>query len=140
MAIGPEALVDTSALTRIGKPAVGLVLEPLINRNGLVTCALVDLEMLYSARNGREWTTARSKLSRITAVPTTPEVCNRAIEVQGILWNSGRVRSVGIADLLIAAAAETAGLPVLHYDADFDVIASVSDLESRWVVPAGTVD
>ena len=39
-----------------------------------------------------------------------------------------------------AAAAESRGLTVLHYDADFDRIASVTGQSCEWVVPAGSVD
>ena len=140
MALIPEAVVDKSALTRLRLPTVKSVLEPMIQQNRLATCPVVDLEVLFSARNGSEWLRMYVDLEAMPTVPINQAVCNRAIEVQGILWNSGKVRSVGIADLLIAAAAEIAGLPVLHYDSDFDVIASVSDLESSWVVPAGTAD
>lgn len=45
-----------------------------------------------------------------------------------------------IPDLLIAAAAESRGLVVLHYDADFDRIAAVTGQVCEWVVPAGSVD
>ena len=38
------------------------------------------------------------------------------------------------------AAAEDAGLVVLHYDADFDRIAAVTGQECEWVVAPGTVD
>jgi hypothetical protein len=31
-------------------------------------------------------------------------------------------------------------LAVLHYDADFDLIAEATGQRCRWVVPAGTVD
>jgi predicted nucleic acid-binding protein len=41
--------------------------------------------------------------------------------------------------LLVAAAAEAYDLAVLHYDADFDLIAEVTGQRWRWVVPAGTV-
>ena len=44
-----------------------------------------------------------------------------------------------IPDLLIAAAAEGAGLAVLHYDTDFDRIAEVTRQPCEWIVPAGTV-
>jgi hypothetical protein len=44
-----------------------------------------------------------------------------------------------VPDLLVAAAAEQAGLAVLHYDADFDRIASVTGQSCGWVVPAGSV-
>jgi predicted nucleic acid-binding protein len=43
-------------------------------------------------------------------------------------------------DLLIAAAAESRGLAVLHYDADFDRIAAVTGQSCEWVVPVGSVE
>lgn len=42
-------------------------------------------------------------------------------------------------DLLIAACAETSGLTVLHYDADFDRIASITGQPVQWVVEPGSV-
>ena len=48
-------------------------------------------------------------------------------------------RGAKIADLLIAAAAEAAGLVVLHYDHDFDLIADVTGQRTEWIVPAGFV-
>ena len=44
-----------------------------------------------------------------------------------------------IADLVVAAAAERAGLVLLHYDHDFDLIAAVTGQPTEWVVPRGTV-
>jgi len=41
--------------------------------------------------------------------------------------------------LLCAACAERAGLVLLHYDADFDAISSVTGQPSRWVVVRGSV-
>jgi hypothetical protein len=43
-------------------------------------------------------------------------------------------------DLLIAAAAEVAGLVVLHYDRDYHRIATVTGQPCEWVVPAGEAD
>ncbi len=43
-----------------------------------------------------------------------------------------------IPDLLIAAAAERAGYPLVHYDADFDRIAALTGQPTSWVIPAGT--
>jgi len=40
---------------------------------------------------------------------------------------------------LIAAVAERARLTVLHYDRDFDLIASVTRQKVEWVVAAGSV-
>ena len=139
MAVIVEAVVDKSALARISYPTVKAVLEPLLVEGHLATCAVTNLEMLFSARSGAEWDTVREQLQGLPAVPITPTVCTRAIEVQGMLWHSGKVRAVGIPDLLIAAAAEVAGLSVLHYDTDFDLVAAVTGQESRWVVAAGSV-
>jgi predicted nucleic acid-binding protein len=58
-------------------------------------------------------------------IPVTEEIFGRAIDVQGELSKSGRHR-VPIPDLLVAAAAEAGGLTVLHYDGDYDIIASVT--------------
>ena len=134
-----EAVVDKSALARISYPTVKAVLEPLLVEGHLATCAVTNLEMLFSARSGAEWDMVREQLQGLPTVPITPTVCTRAIEVQGMLWHNGKVRAVGIPDLLIAAAAEVAGLSVLHYDTDFDLVAAVTGQESRWVVAAGSV-
>ena len=139
MAVIVEAVVDKSALARISHPTVKAVLEPLLVEGHLATCAVTNLEMLFSARSGAEWDMVREQLQGLPAVPITPTVCTRAIEVQGMLWHSGKVRAVGIPDLLIAAAAEVAGLSVLHYDTDFDLVAAVTGQESRWLVAAGSV-
>lgn len=64
---------------------------------------------------------------------------NRAVAVQDLLAERSHQRGVKIADLLIAAAAEAAGLVVLHYDHDFDLIANVTRQPTQWVVAAGVV-
>ena len=50
----------------------------------------------------------------------------RAYEVQGLLAAGGQHRAPSVADLLIAATAETVGLTVLHCDKDFELIAEVT--------------
>ena len=68
----------------------------------------------------------------------TEEVFSRAIDVQGLLAGRGRHR-LPIPDLLIAAAAESARMTVLHYDADFDAIAAVTGQDMEWVAPRGSL-
>jgi predicted nucleic acid-binding protein len=48
-------------------------------------------------------------------------------------------RSVKHPDLLVAAAAEGAGIPVLHYDEDFVRIAGVTGQEHRWLARPGSL-
>lgn len=57
---------------------------------------------------------------------TTPAIEDRAIEVQVQLADRGQHRAPSIADLLIAATAELAGLVVLHVDKDFELIAELT--------------
>ena len=72
------------------------------------------------------------------SVPVTEETFVRAIEIQGELARIGHHR-VPIPDLIIAAAAEAAGLVVLHYDGDFETIAKVTRQPVEWVVERGSV-
>lgn len=65
-------------------------------------------------------------------------VLDRAVAVQDALAAGSRQREVKIADLLIAAAADAAGLVVLHYDRDFELIADVTKQSVEWVLPAGS--
>ena len=44
-----------------------------------------------------------------------------------------------MSDLLIDAAAELYGAVLVHYDRDFDVIATFTDQPVEWIVPPGTV-
>ena len=41
--------------------------------------------------------------------------------------------------LLIAAAAEAAGIGVRHYDEDYDRIAAIIGQQVRWLAPRGTL-
>ena len=68
----------------------------------------------------------------------TEAVFNRAIDVQGGLASRGQHR-LPMPDLIIAAAAETARMTVLHYDADFDTIAAMTGQEVEWVAPKGSL-
>ena len=104
----------------------------------IATCAIVDLEVLYSARSAADYRAILEERRGFESVPVTPEVMDRAIEVQGLLARRGRHR-VSIPDLILAAAAEAADLVVLHYDADFERIAGATKQKHQWVVPRGSV-
>ena len=119
--------------------AVRARLAPLIEGGDAATCAIVDLEVLYSTRSRAEHgsTRARRELAYLQ-VELTQAVFDRAIEVQGLLAGQGRHR-LPIPDLIIAAAAEAAAMTVLHYDTDFDTIAAVTGQATEWVVPRGSL-
>lgn len=114
-------------------------MEPLATLGRASRAGISDLEVGYSARNAAEWDALVGALKAFVPVTTTAQHMRRALQVQRLLAaNSQRGRKVP--DLLVAAAAEEAGYTVLHYDADFDLIASVTGQPCQWVVPSGSVD
>jgi len=134
-------LVDNSVLARMAKAPVAARVEPLIAGGSLATCSVTDLEQLFSARSGTEHREWREEIAlRFTRLPIDQKVLNRAVEVQGLLADLGQHRGANVPDLVIAAAAERAELTVLHYDADFDLISTVTGQAMEWVVPRGSVD
>jgi predicted nucleic acid-binding protein len=133
-------LIDKSALARMQVEAVRARLGPIIEAGEAATCAVVDLEVLYSARNREDYEQIRRRRAlAYQSVPVTEEVLERALAIQAELSRSGRHR-VPIPDLIIAAAAETAGLILLHYDHDFETIASVTGQPVEWVVERGKLE
>jgi len=132
-------LIDKSALARMPVDAVRARLGPIIEAGEAATCAIIDLEVLFSARNAEEHERIRDRRSlAYESIPVTETMLRRAIEIQAELARSGRHR-VPIPDLIIAATAEAVGLTLLHYDHDYDLIAEVTGQPAEWVVPQGTV-
>jgi predicted nucleic acid-binding protein len=132
-------LVDTSVLTRLGQASVRAVVEQLAASGQLARAGISDLEIGYSARNTREWDSFQRALNSFELVETSAAHLQRARQVQRLLADRSQ-RGRKIPDLLVAAAAEAAGVTVLHYDADFDRIAAVTGQSCQWAVPAGSVD
>ena len=131
-------LLDTSVVQRLGRPDIREVVEPLAAAGALGRSSIGDLEVGYSARNATEWDRLVGALDVFDLVETTAGHVRRALQVQRLLAARSR-RGRKIPDLLIAAAAEELGIVVLHYDADFDLIASITGQACRWAVPAGSV-
>lgn len=76
----------------------------------------------YSARSIDEWDQLLGALAAFQRVETTGAHVRRALQVQRLLAGRSQ-RGRKIPDLLVAAAAEALDVVVLHYDADFDLIA-----------------
>jgi len=132
-------LVDSSVLTRLRQPVIRAAIEPSAERGQLARAGISDLEIGYSARSAAEWDQLLQALDVFELVETTADHLRRARQVQRLLA-SKHLRGRKIPDLMIAAAAESRSLAVLHYDADFDRIAAVTGQSCHWVVPTGSVD
>ena len=131
-------LLDTSVLKRLGQSGVRAVIEPLAATGQLARLSICDLEVGYSARNADEWDRLLAALDAFERVETTAAHLRRALQVQRLLTERSQ-RGRKIPDLLVAAAGEQLDVAVLHYDADFDAIASVTGQRCQWVVPADSV-
>jgi predicted nucleic acid-binding protein len=132
MVVTGDWLIDKSAYVRLlRRPQGSDEWLDRINR-GLVHVSTVTLlEIGYSARNSETWSEemALPPISNVVPEYLTPRAEERAVDVQGMLAERGHHRAPGVADLLIAATAETAGLTVLHMDKDFELIAEVTGQE-----------
>jgi predicted nucleic acid-binding protein len=107
----------------------------------VATCDMVRLELLYSARDVTEFTGLRTELDALPNCEIGVDQWQRALEVYEQLARRGGLhhRAVRHPDLLIAAAAEAGGVPVLHYDEDYDRIAAITGQEVRWLAPRGSL-
>lgn len=132
-------LVDTSVLKRLRHAEIRCEIERRAGAGVLARPTICDLEIGYSARDGAEWDRLLRALDAFGPIETTAAHVRRALQVQRLLAQRSQ-RGRKIPDLLVAAAAEEHALTVLHYDADFDLIASVTGQACTWVVPAGSAD
>jgi predicted nucleic acid-binding protein len=104
-------------------------------------CDMVRLELLHTARNASELQELADDLDALPTCPIRESEWKRALWVYRELAKQGGAhqRSVKHPDLLIAAAAETAEIPVLHYDEDYERIAKITGQPQRWLAPKGSL-
>ncbi len=122
-------LVDTSAwiefLRDTGSATCVRVDELLAEE--IATCHPVRMEVLAGARDGQHLRDLRGLLARTTTLATLPT----DYEDAAALYRTCRRRGETVRKLincLIAAHAIRARLPLLHADADFDVLARHTEL------------
>lgn len=137
-------LADTTAWIwsrRAGQPQLRADFDAAVVDGQIATCDMVRLELLHNARNQSEFAELRDELAALDDCPIDKAQWARAIDVYALLCARGGMhqRSVKHADLLIAAAAEAAGVRVLHYDEDYDRIAEVTGQPTRWLAARGSL-
>src|SRR5262249_46066453 len=125
--------------TRLSRPAIREAVDRHVVTSHPVRATITDLELGFSARSVGEWDLIASALASFGTVDVEPHHLRRASQVQGMLAARG-LRGRKVPDLIVAACAEDHSFTVLHYDADFDHIASVTGQSTEWVVPAGSID
>jgi predicted nucleic acid-binding protein len=112
-----------------------------VTADNAAVCDAVRLEYLMGARSGRHYDELDTALSGLHPIEIQAGDWQRAREVHRTLAHQtgGGQRAVKIPDLIIAAAAERSGMPIAHYDEDYDRIAAITGQESAWVAPRGSL-
>lgn len=137
---GEVMLGDPSAINRAEHPTVCASVIHAINARQIVTCEIVTLELMQSARDHDEVEQLEASQSTFRHVPVTRSVQRAALTALRELARRGAgYHRVPVADVLIAAAAQEAGVGVLHYDHDFDRLSEVLHFSSVWLAPAGSL-
>lgn len=135
--------MDTSVWARL--PTTPEVVEELkkivelVSPVDLLVCPPVAVEFGFTAPTASVHTALTAQLEafgRCDNHPTQDEV----LQIQSRLWNGGLLRAAGAMDTLIAAYAMRNDAAVLHYDRDFEHIASVvPGFAHRWILPRGSI-
>lgn len=139
---GRELLVDNSAFQRGGHAQIQAAWLQALEEGNLYRSPILEFEVLYSARNAREHTELREELEALRPLELTTADIDAALAAQAELaQHAAGYHRIPHQDYLIAAIAASHGLGVLHYDADFDRIATHSSLafEGVWIAPSGSL-
>jgi predicted nucleic acid-binding protein len=138
---GRVLIADTSAWARASHPRVREDWSAALRGRQIATCSIVTLELLYSARDSPELAILEAEQALLRDVPVASSAQRATIAALRDLASTGAGQHrVPIADALIAAAAQEAGLDVLHYDRHYDRLANVLNFSSVWIAPAGTLE
>lgn len=138
---GKVLIADTSVWARASHPLIRDLWAAALRGRQIATCSIVTLELLYSARDARELTIVEAEQALLRDVPVAASAQRTAIGALRDLASDGPGQHrVPLADALIAAAAQDAGVDVLHYDHHYDRLARVLHFTSVWVAPPGALE
>lgn len=139
-------LLDTSVWARLRDGRIsGSAAERLYTRIERGELALTEpllLEMRYSARDATDFKLLAEELDAMPLLSLEATAVGRSLEAQAQLAAlpdiSHRVKPI---DLLVAAVAEHHDSAVLHYDADYQLLAERTDLafDSVWGASRGSL-
>ncbi len=138
---GRVLIADTSVRARASHPLVRDLWATALRGRQIATCSIVTLELLYSARDAGEFTTIEAEQALLRDVAVAASAQRAAIGALRNLASDGPGQHrVPLADALIAAAAQEAGVDVLHYDHHYERLAQVLHFTSVWIAPPGALE
>lgn len=126
-------LVDSSAwieyLRPNGSDKVKQRIRDVLQREEAVSCGIIVVEILRGAKNEKEFKLLSEALTSIPRIHMDKNVIKIAAKLGFLLDRKGK--TVSTTDLFIAAAAYSSKMTVLHFDNDFETIASEFDLKQK---------
>lgn len=133
-------LADTSVWARKAKPGLEWF-APALEDGRIAVCDMVALELLWSVRAIADFRATEAGLLACPWLMIEPTDWDEARRVFRELAARGPLhhRQVKIPDLLIAAVAARYSVTVVHYDADYDLIAGVTGQPTRWAATRGSL-
>lgn len=137
---GIALIADTSARMRTREPSVRERWAVAVEADQIATCSIVTMELLYSARDADSLAETEKIEASLRQIPVTVSVQRAAISAVSELGQQGAgTHRIPPPDILIAAAAQEAGVGVLHYDRHYDRLTRVLNFESVWIAPPGSL-
>lgn len=136
------ALFDTGVWTWVRDrrfPELAAWFNAAVETGSVLVCDLVILELTRLAPNEQRAREVASRLAAFETIPMPAGLWARARETQLALAGAGDHRRVPPADLLLAAAAEESGVVLVHYDRDYERIATASELRHEWLATDGAL-
>jgi predicted nucleic acid-binding protein len=125
-------LIDSSAwieyLRPSGSAKIKARIRKILESEEAVTCGIVVVEILRGARTEKDYRILRDSILSLPGIPITREVIDRASRWGFLLDRKGK--QVPTTDLVIASCAHK-NARILHADRDFEVIASICDLDQE---------
>lgn len=128
---------DTSAWLRQRQQSAQKRWLSLLEHGLLAVCPMVALELCATARDDRQLEQLERALAALAATAPVTDLVTAAARTA--VRDLGSRRRLPAADYLIAAAAAERGFGVLHYDAHFDLLATVLPFESVWIAKRGSL-
>jgi predicted nucleic acid-binding protein len=130
-------LIDSSVWIEYFRPSGSAKIKArvrnILESEEAVTCGIVVVEILRGARTEKDLRILRDSLTSLPGIPINGEVIERASRWGFLLDRKGK--QVPTTDLIIASCAQKKAR-LLHADKDFEVIASVCDLDQERLLSA----
>jgi predicted nucleic acid-binding protein len=142
--VSVELLLDNSAFVRLASPALAewraREIADALEQRFVGVCLPFLLEAGYSARSATDHDELLHELMALPMLYIDTEVEQRAVDAQRQLARAGHHR-LPLVDLIIAALADRHRVGVLHYDRDYDTLATKTDLRfaSVWLARRGSL-